>query len=238
MHGQYAYGFDFAEFLVLAAPRPVVILAATRDYVPIAGAWESFRDAKRVCTRLGYSERVDLVETDAPHGFSQQLREGSGRWMRRWLSGDDTPVFEHPVPAFTDAELACAPAGGVLALPGVRSLFDLNRAVAARLAPVRPAAWSALADEPRRDLVRRIAGIRKLDSLPVARVEPAGELRRPDVGIEKLVLARDGDAHGLVRAPLCRGKPCPDRARGRRCLPPRSAAPKSKSHQWLVSTRV
>ncbi len=46
--GQYTYGLDRPDFLTLAAPRPVVILSATRDYVPIAGAWEAFRDAKRI----------------------------------------------------------------------------------------------------------------------------------------------------------------------------------------------
>jgi dienelactone hydrolase len=210
--GQYAYGFDFADYLILAAPRPVVILAATRDYVPIAGAWESFREAKRIYARLGYSERIDLVESDATHGFSLQLREGSVRWMRRWLCGDDQPIFEQPVPAFKDAELNCTPTGQVLALPGARSIFDLNRAEAARLAPLRRTAWQAMTDESRRDRVRRAAGIRALDTLPPVRVEPVGDVRRSDIRIEKLVFTREGD----VPLPALRFRPA--QPSGRACL--------------------
>ncbi len=212
VHGQYAYGFDFADYIVVTAPRPFLILSATRDYVPIAGAWEAFRDAKRTYTRLGHPERVDLVETDATHGYSVQLREATVRWLRRWLVGDDRPVFEIPIPAFTDAELACTPTGQVLDLPGARSLTDLNRNHAARLAPARRAAWSALGDDARRDLVRRVAGIRDVATLPSLRAEITGEVARPDGRIEKIVLSRTGD----VPLPALRFHPA--RPTGRACL--------------------
>jgi len=209
---QYGYGLDFADYLILRAPRPTQILSATRDYVPIAGAWETFREAKRIYTRLGYSERVDLVETDATHGYSVQLREASTRWMRRWLCGDDAPVFEQSVPSFSDKEIVCAPKGGVLALPGARSIGDLNRAEAARLAPLRQAAWAALSDGARRDRVREVASIRPLAELPSARIESRGETTRPGCRIEKLMLARDGD----VPLPALRFRP--EKPSGRACL--------------------
>ena len=200
---QYEFGMDLPDYLTLAAPRPVVILSATRDYVPIAGAWEAFRDAKRLYARLGHPERIDLIETDATHGWSLTLREGAVRWLRRWLCDDNRPVVETDLPRFTDAELACTPEGSVLALPGARSVFDLNRAEASRLASSRRAAWARLADPERRDLVRRTAGIRKPGTLPAARVEPRGELRLGGLRVEKLVLARDGD----VPLPALRFRP-------------------------------
>ena len=199
---QYEFGMDLPDYLTLAAPRPVAILAATRDYVPIAGAWEAFRDAKRLYARLGHPERIDLIETDATHGFSLQLREGSVRWMRRWLCDDNAPVFETQLPHFSDAEVACTPAG-VLQLPGARTLLELNRAAAERLAPQRRASWANNATTERRDVVRRLAGIRNSDALPSARVEIRGELARPGVKIEKLVLVRDGD----VPLPALRFRP-------------------------------
>jgi dienelactone hydrolase len=212
IYNQYGYGLDFADYLILRAPRPVQILSATRDYVPIAGAWETFREAKRVYTRLGYPECVDLVETDAPHGYSVQLREASTRWMRRWLCGDDTPIFEQPAASFTNKEIACTPTGEVMALPGARSLYDLNRAEASRLAPLRQSAWAALTKEARRDRVRQTAGIRAVAELPAARVEPQGDLRRAGGRIEKLVLTREGD----VPLPALRFRP--EKPSGRACL--------------------
>jgi dienelactone hydrolase len=190
--GQYAYGLDMADFLTIAAPRPTIILSATRDYTPIAGTWSAFRDAKRLYTRLGVPERINLVETDAHHGFSQQLREGAVHWVRRWLCHDDRRIVEANLPRFTTAELTCTPTGRVLDLPGARSILELYRSEAADLAPHRTAAWAALDDPRRRELVRRVAGLPALADIPAARVETHGTVLRDGVAIEKLLLVNDG----------------------------------------------
>jgi len=209
---QYRYGMDIPDYLVMAAPRPVLILSATRDYVPIAGAWEAFRDAKRIYTRLGYPERIDLVETDATHGFSLQLREGAVRWMRRWLLGIDEPVFEKETRHFTNEELQCTPKGSVLSLPGARSIYDLNRERAARLAHERKSVWAGLTDAARRERIREVANIRNVDTLPPLRAESRGSLKRPGMTIERLIFSRDGD----VPLPALRFTPAQPAARA--CL--------------------
>ncbi len=200
---QYAFGLAMPDFLTMAAPRPAVILSATQDYVPIAGAWEAFRDAKRLYARFGLPERVSLVETDAEHGFSLQLREGAVRWIRRWLCDDDRPIFETTLPRFTTEELNCAPDGRVLALPGARSVLDFDRAEAARLAPLRAAAWAGLDDGGRRARVREVAGIPALEEIKPARVESHGRIRRDGIVIEKLALV----ASGNVALPALRFRP-------------------------------
>ncbi|MFP6677741.1 MAG: acetylxylan esterase, partial [Pirellulaceae bacterium] len=83
--GQIAFGMDNADYVIMRAPKPTLLLSATRDFVDIQGAWHVFREAKRVYTRMGFAERVDLVEADEKHGFSQPLRVAMVRWMRRWL---------------------------------------------------------------------------------------------------------------------------------------------------------
>lgn len=188
IYAQYAYGLDMPDFLILHAPQPALICAATRDYVPILGAWEAFRQAKRIYTRLGFPERVDLVETDATHGFSAQLREGTARWMRRWLMKKDDAVVEQPAAPFSDRELDVTPTGQVFRLEGSRSLFDLNREAAARLRPERQKTWSALSAEERRRRVREIAGVRSWDRLPEFTRQKIGTVPRPGYRIEKLVI--------------------------------------------------
>ena len=83
LFGQIAEGLDHPDFLLMRAPLPTLICAATHDFVPIEGTWEAFRQAKRVYRLLGASERVDLVEADAEHGFSQPLRRAVTQFMRR-----------------------------------------------------------------------------------------------------------------------------------------------------------
>jgi cephalosporin-C deacetylase-like acetyl esterase len=186
IYGQYAFGLDHPDFIILHAPQPVLIGTATRDYVPIEGAWEAFRQGKRVYTRLGYAERLDLIETDAPHGFSIQLREGVTRWMRRWLLNQDDVVFEQPTKLFADRELECTSTGNVLELAGARTIFDLNREEAARLARQRKQTWDARTPDERRRMVRTTAGIR--DELGTAHVERSATISRPGYTIQKIVV--------------------------------------------------
>ena len=53
-------------------PQPVLMCVATRDFFDIHGAWDTFRLAKRLYTRLGWSERVKILENDAGHNFDKR----------------------------------------------------------------------------------------------------------------------------------------------------------------------
>jgi dienelactone hydrolase len=174
LYAQIGQGFDHADFILVRAPKPTLILAATDDYVPIEGAWEAFRQAKRVYTALGYPERVDLIETKAKHGFSPQLREGVVRFFCRWLKGEDLDElaessFKEPsLKIRSDQELQVTPTGQVTALDGARPITELYEEFETHLASQRSAVTG--------ETVRQIAGIRELDELPIPRIEVlAGE---------------------------------------------------------------
>jgi len=212
IYGQYSYGLDHPDLLILHAPRPALICSATRDFVPIAGTWQAFRQAKRVYTRLGDSERIDLIETDAKHGYSKQLREGAARFMRRWLLDKDDVVVESDFPVFSDAELQCTPDGQVLLMDGARSIFDLHRQEAERLRALRTGSWKKLSDDERRAAVRQTIQLPPLDKIPAPKVENRGNLTRNGYRIEKLVLTPE---EGIVLPAL---RFIPDKAGGNRCL--------------------
>ncbi|MBN2475816.1 MAG: acetylxylan esterase [Pirellulales bacterium] len=187
--GQLALGMDHADYCMMRAPRPTLLCTATNDYFNIEDAWNSFRAAKRLYSRLGYGERMCLVETDQPHGFSLRLREASVRWMCRWLDGRDQAIFEPEdldVPAKED--LQCTPGGEVMLLPGARSVYDLNRDCGRELAETRKRLWS---ETPPPQMLRRVAemaGVRRPGDLPQPRVENLGTVERPDCRIERIVI--------------------------------------------------
>ncbi len=169
--GQTRDGLDHPDFVMLRAPRPTLILAATQDFVPIEGSWIAFRQAKRLYGRLGFPERVGLAETDDRHGYNSELRVAMVRFMRRWLLGIDDAITEPAeVETLPDRELLCTTHGQVLLEPDSRSIFDLNRETSARLADRRTLRWSALNDAGKRSLVRELAGISESDDLPAASV--------------------------------------------------------------------
>ncbi len=189
---QTAYGMDHADYILMRAPKPTLILSATRDFVPIAGAWETFRQAKRLYTRLGVPERVDLVEADEEHGFSLHLRTGACRWMRRWLLNRVDEVTESDFDVFSDRQLQCTPRGQVLLLEGARSVFQLYRAEEATLRRHREPSWRRMTGEERRAKVRETAGIRPFSEIPTPETQASGTVQRIGYRIEKLILKSDG----------------------------------------------
>ncbi len=187
--GQLALGMDHADYCMMRAPRPTLLLTATRDFFDIEDAWVSFRMAKRLYGRLGYPERMELAETDEQHGFTKQLREASVRWMLRWLADRDEVVFEADnldVPG--KADLQCTPQGEVMLLPDARSVYDLNRDQAAALAEQRKRLWSETSRDELIGRIARLAGIRPLGELPPPKIEARGSLERPGYRVQKLVL--------------------------------------------------
>ena len=202
LFAQIREGFDHPDFILSRAPKPTLILSATKDYVPIEGAWEAFRQAKRVYTLLGHSERIELIEANEKHGFSQRLREGVVRFMARWLQGRAIEVFEKDeVDVLTDAELQVTPHGQVRWLPNERSVFEVNAEAERNQAAKRPPLTSKL--------VREVTGIRPLSKLrkpTVERVEsdglPQKLIIRPEPGILLPVLHwSGGDRRPILMAP-------------------------------------
>jgi len=217
IHGQIASGLDHADYLLIRAPKPTLMCTATHDFFDIDGAWDCFRQAKRFYTRLGFPERVALVETDATHGFSPDLRVGTARWMRRWLLEVDDAITESDFPVATDEQLQCTPRGQVMLLDGARNTYDLNVELAEKLAKERKQFWKQADNAEARRKVRQITGIRDLADLPepeckvVASTEHHGGHRlqklilRVEEGISLPALAflpkkRSGDAYLYLHA--------------------------------------
>lgn len=213
VYGEIAQGLGHADYLMIRAPKPTLICAATRDDMfDISGSWRSLREAKRFYGRMGYAERVDLVEADVVHGFFRPLREGMARWMRRWLLGiddalreDDSPLLSEEAGSIQEFVTASgpdysefrpvrlpvvrsSPDGQVQLIPGARTVFQFNREREKELAAVRRAFWRRTPRDEALKEVRRLAGIRRLDELPRLTVEDAGTLPRPGYEIHKQVL--------------------------------------------------
>ncbi|QDV53103.1 alpha/beta hydrolase family protein [Gimesia fumaroli] len=187
--GQLAYGMDIADYTLMRAPKPTLICAGTHDRTfKIDGTWELFREAKRFYTRMGYAERVDIIEADAPHGFTIQLREGSARWMNRWLMHKENPIFEGDLPVFTDEELQCSQSGQILLDAGERSLFEINDGLNQQLAKDRAELWNSGELKTLRERVREVSGVKKLGELLRPEFKEVGSIQRPDYQITKLII--------------------------------------------------
>jgi len=183
---QIAFGMDHADYIIMRAPKPTLMCVATRDFFDISGSWDSFRQAKRIYTRLGLPERVGLVEADEKHGFTTHLRVGAVQWMRRWLLGKDDVVTESDFPVRKDEEVQCTTQGQVMLMQGERSVFDINVEYETKLAGNRREFWTGKSKADAMKAVRDIVKVRELADLPVARCQSAGTVQRGGYRIEKL----------------------------------------------------
>ncbi|MFN0080553.1 MAG: alpha/beta hydrolase family protein [Prosthecobacter sp.] len=192
---QIGVGLDQADYVLLCAPRPLLIMAATQDFFDIQGAWNVFRQGKRVYGRLGLPERIELIEADTKHDLAIDMREASARWFRRWLAGRDDAWREPAFDIQPESEILCTPEGDVLRQPGARSFFDLNAAAAAPLAAERQRFWQTNPTPVALAKVRELARIRPLAKLPAFTATTGDTVQRGAVRIEKLTLR---NAEGTV----------------------------------------
>jgi dienelactone hydrolase len=184
--GQLDAGLDHADYLLLRAPRPTLILASTHDFFDIAGTWDSFRQAKRFYTRLGYPERVEMIELDARHGYPRPQREAMLRWMQRWLQQRDAAAVEPELEPRPVEDLLCTPQGQVMRLPGARSVADLNAELNERYAAQRRALWEV--PDVGIGRVRQLTGIRTVDELPEVRHRVVATTQRSGYRLDKVAL--------------------------------------------------
>ena len=174
--GQLGFYMDHADYIMMRAPRPTLICTATKDYFPIEDAWHTYRAAKRFYDRFNASEKVSLIETDAPHGWSTNLREATVRWMVRWFYDQNVDITEpESLKPLLGDEQYCLDEKAVLKLAGAKSTFDLNREYEKTLKPLRLERWkSGLTDGLRND-IRQLIVARPLSEIPQPAVETKGE---------------------------------------------------------------
>jgi dienelactone hydrolase len=164
--GQVAAGMDHADYVTMRAPKPTLLSVGTRDFFDIRGSWDTFREVKLIYGRMGFGERIDLFESDEPHGFTGPRRIAAARWMSRWLLRRDESFDEPDASIASDEDLQCSRTGQVMRDYDDRSVFDLNAERAAELREARRAPHAKRSDAEFRAEVRRLIGLQGRDIEP------------------------------------------------------------------------
>lgn len=175
--GQLAFGMNHCGLVLARAPSPVCINCTHGDSFPFAGSQKTFTTASTLFKRLGWEDRVAMIDVPGPHGWKEGTRAGSVQWMRRWLKDDATALpldIEHlrTISAdFKAKEVDCGLAGQqvwvtetgqVRDLPGVRSVYDIMREELGQIEKKR----NQLSPRQRSQIVRKQAGIRPVEKIP------------------------------------------------------------------------
>jgi len=128
-----ARGLTHADFLEVRAPRPTLIVATTRDFFSIQGARETYAEVNKAYAALGHEDHLLLSEDDYEHGFTPKNRQATYAFFQRFLDlpGDAT---DEPVEALSENELNVTPTGQLATSFKGRTLFDVHKVTADRLA--------------------------------------------------------------------------------------------------------
>lgn len=161
--GQMAFGLDHSGWLLLRAPKATCVCAAQKDMFPIEGTYRTRDEVSAVYRRLAAPDRFALAEYDGPHGWAEPLKLAAVRWMNRWLrQQNDITVPPLSETGVTLKEGQVTAGGQVMQLPGARSVYDIMRDEAERLAVSRGRPDA----DALRAAVRRAAGIRPVTAIP------------------------------------------------------------------------
>ncbi len=205
-HG-LAGGIDHADLLEVRAPKPVLIIATTRDFFSIQGVRETFAEVAWAYKVLGEAENVALVEDDAGHASTPRNREAMYAFFRQHLNLPG-PTADEEVELLTPEELRVTSTGQVATSLQGQTVASLNRAATIPL-------LEGL-DRSRQKVKRHLAAVRKAARQLSGLVEPegvgevvfTGRLIREGYAVEKYFMPGEGDyiIPFLIMVPLSGGK--------------------------------
>jgi hypothetical protein len=107
---------EIADYLMLFAPKPLLILAGRYDFVDYQGTVEASTELEKVYERLGEGDKFRLFSFDDGHGISEPKRLEAVRWFRKWLCNDARPIMTPGNKPLDSDQLRCTPAGQVTSL--------------------------------------------------------------------------------------------------------------------------
>jgi dienelactone hydrolase len=219
-------GLDLADWPIMFAPRPLLMLAGRYDFVDYTQIQAAMAETGGIYKALDRPEQLAGFSYDDGHGISQPKREAAVAWFRRWFYNDARPVAEGNLPLATQKELQCTTTGQVAtSFPDEESLAARYVAEARQLVTAR-LSFNLLSISM---LVNEQFAIKPLLERP--RVERRDTLRRDGLLFQKLILryAYGPPLPAMLLRPL--GKTRPKRVVV--CFSDRGKAALADSTAWL-----
>lgn len=105
---------ELADFVLMMAPKPVLIMSGKYDFVDFWGATQAFNDLKSAYSILGSPEKTSFFSVESGHGMPKPKREAMASWFKKWFYNDDIPVFETKTVSVPFEDLKCTTTGQVI----------------------------------------------------------------------------------------------------------------------------
>jgi hypothetical protein len=83
-YGLVSAGIDHPGLLLLVYPRPLIVAAAAKDFVPIEGTRKTFREVAALYRAFGHGDRIALAEGYHGHMYSPENRLAAFAFLDRF----------------------------------------------------------------------------------------------------------------------------------------------------------
>ena len=185
-------GLDHADFFLVRAPKPALIIATTRDHFSIQGARETAREVSNIYKAYGQQDNFGMVEDDAPHQSTVKNREAMYAFFQKHLRNPGSSKDEK-FELLTSEEMQVTKTGQVSTSLGGETVFSLNRKETEKLMSELKASRTDL----NKHLSHVINSARKLSGYhePSVSNEPSftGRFQRGGYVIEKYFVKGEGN---------------------------------------------
>ena len=121
-----AAGIDHAGLLLLVYPRPVIVAAAVKDFVPIEGARKTVREVAALYSTFGKGDRIALVQGYHAHMYSPENRRAAFAFLDRFNRMPARDTLD-TIRILEPAALRCTRSGQVRVDLAGRSLPEIIR---------------------------------------------------------------------------------------------------------------
>lgn len=160
--GEGKAGLELNDYLLAAAPAPVLVLAGRYDFIDYTGTVEAFNELKTIYKQIGHESKVSFFTYDDGHGISKPKREVAVTWFRKWFYNDSKAVKENELMVSNEKELMVTETGQVgSSFNQEMPVQQRNRMLSDSFASQR----ARFLNRPKADV---LADIRKMLSLPAA----------------------------------------------------------------------
>ena len=176
---------EINDFLIMFAPKPLIILAGRYDFVDYIGTQAAYEETRLVYQTLGAAQNIRLFTFDDGHGISKPKREATVTWFRKWLYQDSTKVREGELMTLTEQDLTSTQAAQVnAAFPDEKDDFERTKEIADHYKKART---------ENKSLERSIRTVNRIgnDESPIE-FESVGKIEREGMVMNRIIVRRRG----------------------------------------------
>jgi dienelactone hydrolase len=180
--------FELSDYLIAAAPKPILVLAGRYDFIDYTGTFLAYNDLKKIYTSLHLSQKIKLFTYDDGHGISKSKREAAVTWFRKWFYNDSTKVIEGELSTLPEKDLLCTKTGQVnsefsneVSIPQ-RNLRLFNELKTSR---------ENFLKQDIKTIDKKIAALLSIDLAYIKiDIENPGDVKRDNVDFKKLIIRK------------------------------------------------